>query len=146
MVTAIHYRVRPRGFTLVEAVIALVVLAAAAAGVLLVFSGPMAASADPMVRAQARAIASSYLDEIMLRAYGDGSCDAAAREDYGNIWCYDGLDEPPTNQFGDPIGALAAYNVVTAVSGDNATAAITVKVTHDSGRVDFSIESRRANY
>jgi len=137
-----------RGFTLVEAVVALVILAAATAGVLLVFAGPMAASADPMVRAQARALASSYVDEIRLRRFGSGpgDCSGTSREDYDTIWCYDGLNESPTNQFGESIGELSSYTVSASVDGDSDTATILVNVTHSSGRVDYTLETRRASF
>ena len=138
-----------RGFTLIEAVIALVILAAAAAGVLLIFAGPMAASADPQIRAQARAIASAYLDEVQLRDYGDGStCVGGARDEYETIWCYDDTDEqPPRNQFDNALNDLAAYRArVTVNEESSGVASIVVRVTHDSGRVDYELESRRADY
>lgn len=138
-----------RGFTLIEAVIALVILAAAAAGVLLIFAGPMAASADPQIRAQARAIASAYLDEVQLRNYGDVSnCVGGSRDAYETIWCYDGLDDqPPRNQFDNPINDLDAYRARVNVDEESSgVASIVVRVTHDSGRVDYELESRRADY
>jgi len=142
---------RPAGFTLVEAVVALVVLAAAAAGVLLIFAGPMAASADPQIRAQARAIASSYMDEIVLREYGTDTGDCGSpgdRAQYDNVGCYAAIDDeqPPVNQFGDPITQLAAYRVDVTVEPGDGGARITVRVRHDSGRVDYELVSNRGNY
>lgn len=138
------------GFTLVEAIIALVILAAAVAGVLLVFAGPMASSADPMVRAQARAIASGYMDEILLREYG-GDSGAGSRDLYTTIGDYHGLDDqPPENQFGDPLAELSDYRVrvdidpATPPAGGDAT--ITVRVSHDSGLVDYDLVSDRGDY
>jgi len=135
-----------RGFTLVEAVIALVVLAAAATGIM-ALCAQTAGSADPMLREQARAVASSYVDEIFLRRFGSGpgDCGQSARENFETIWCYDGLDEAPRNQFGDPITDLSDYRVTVRVSGDADAATIAVRVTHDSGRVDYRLESRRAS-
>lgn len=142
---------RANGFTLVEAVIALVILAAAAAGILLIFAGPMAASADPQIRAQARALATSYMDEIVLRAFRDGdgdkACDASSRENYDTIWCYDDLNEtPPKNQFGDEIGQLDDYTVEVSIGDDGDSATITVNVTHTSDLVDYDLVSNRGDY
>jgi len=146
------HRQRHAGFTLVEAVVALVILAAAAAGVLLIFAGPMAASADPQIRAQARAIASSYMDEIVLREYGTGTGDCGASEgqrgEYDNVGCYDWIvdEQPPVNQLGDEIPQLAAYQVDVTVEPGDGGARITVRVRHDSGRVDYELVSNRGNY
>lgn len=147
---------RSRGFTLIEAVIAIVVLAAAAAGVLAVFTtGPFAASADPLITAQARAVASSYMDEIVRKNYrtqDDGVTDCGVdegdRSNYDTIWCYDDLDEqPPRNQSGDEISELAAYSVTVTVDDDeDFGATIAVQVGHDSGRVDYELRSNRGDY
>lgn len=129
------------GFTLIEFIIALVVLGLGSA-LLVSFVTPTARSADPMLVAQSRAIASAYMDEILLREF-DGSC-AGGRADWEGIGCYDGLSEAPHDQFGNPIGVLAAYQVGVTVGGDPATVAVTV--THASGRGGFALESRRGNY
>lgn len=143
-----------RGFTLIEAVIALVILAAAAAGVLLVFAGPMAASADPQIRAQARALASSYMDEIVLRAFRDAEEDEKAcgedddRKNYDTIWCYRQInnESPPENQFGIPIDRLSDYTVNVSIDDDGTSATITVNVTHSSGKIDYDLVSNRGDY
>lgn len=58
-----------RGATLVELVVFIVVVGAALAGVLRVFVTATAASADPMVRRQALAIAESLLEEVQLMPF-----------------------------------------------------------------------------
>ncbi len=69
------------GFTLIELIIAVVVLAAAAAGVLLIYVQATASSADPMIRAQAQSIATAYMDEILLQAYADPETGATGATD-----------------------------------------------------------------
>lgn len=140
------------GFTLVELIIAVVVLAAAAAGVLLVYVQATASSADPMIRAQARSIATAYMDEILLQAYADpetgatGTTEESDRPDYDDVWDYDAINgEPPTDRTGNGIGALSDYTVSVDVSG-GPPAVITVNVVHDSGRVDYDVVSERENY
>ncbi len=60
---------RARGFTLVELLIFIVVIAAAIAGVLKVFTEATTRSADPAVRRQALAIAESLLEEVQLMPF-----------------------------------------------------------------------------
>lgn len=143
---------KARGFTLIESVIALVVLAAAAAGVLLIFAEATARSADPMIRAQAQAIAMGYMDEILLQAYADpetgatGATEEGNRSDYDDVWDYDGIsDSPPRDRTGNTISALGDYSVNVAVTG-GAPAVITVTVSHVTGKVEFALVSERADY
>ena len=59
----------PRGLSLVELILFIVVVSAALAGVLSVFLPATAASADPMLRRQALAIAESLLEEVQLMPF-----------------------------------------------------------------------------
>ncbi len=143
---------RITGFTLIEAIITLVVLAAAAAGVLLVFAETTARSADPMIRAQAQSIATAYMDEVLLQAYADpetgavGATEESDRADYDDVWDYDAISgESPTDRTGNSIGALSDYTVDVDVTG-GAPAVITVTVAHDSGLVDYDLVSEREDY
>lgn len=143
---------KARGFTLIESVIALVVLAAAAAGVLLIFAEATARSADPMIRAQAQSIAMAYMDEILLQAYADpetgatGATEEGSRSDFDDVWDYDGIVEQPTARTGLNIFALNDYTVSVDVAADGALAVISVTVSHVTGKVDFALVSERANY
>ncbi|MEX2500536.1 MAG: prepilin-type N-terminal cleavage/methylation domain-containing protein [Wenzhouxiangellaceae bacterium] len=137
---------RNHGFTLIEFIVALVIIGIAGAALLSAFITPVTNSADPQLIAQSRAIATSYMDEILLRDFGTGTCGGASREDYDTIWCYDGLNEPPTDQFGNTIGALSDYNVDVTVAGDATTATIVVNVSHPTGTGNLTLESRRGNY
>lgn len=146
----------PRGFTLIEALIAMVVLAAATTGVLLIFANATADSADPQVRAQARAVAEAYMDEILLQAYADpnggetGGAEAGeSRAGYDDVWDYDALgSQPPTGMFGNALAGLGSYTVTVTISGnypsDPATAR--VRVQHTSGRVDYTLRGERHDY
>lgn len=133
---------RTRGFTLIEFIVALVVLGLGSA-LLVSFITPTAGSADPMIQAQARAIASAYMDEILLRSFS-GDC-AGGRGEWSGIQCYAGLTEAPRDQFGNAITALADYQVQVSVSGGS-PAEIQVQVTHASGRGGFSLVSARGDY
>lgn len=147
---------RLRGFTLIEALIAMVVLAAATTGVLLIFANATADSADPQVRAQARAVAEAYMDEILLQPYADpdgsetgGAESGESRAGYDDVWDYDALgSQPPTDMFGNAISGLGSYTVTVTISGthpsDPATAH--VRVQHTSGLVDYTLQGERHDY
>ena len=108
-----------RGVTLVELLVSIVIVSIAASGVLGVLSMTTAASADPMIRHQAAAIAEAYLEEIMLKpvADPDGVDGEPARADYDDLDDYDGLaDAGARDQFGASIAGLANYNVTVSVA------------------------------
>lgn len=60
---------RPRGLSLIELLVFIVVVSAALAGVLRVFTQSTATSTDPLLRRQALAIAESLLEEIELMPF-----------------------------------------------------------------------------
>ncbi|QOC23830.1 type II secretion system protein [Wenzhouxiangella sp. AB-CW3] len=139
-----HSRVQ-RGFTLIEFIVSLVVIGIGAA-ILTGFVTPVARSADPMIQAQARAIATAYMDEILLREHGACSNPGSGnRGGWEEVFCYDGLDEAPHDQFGNPIASLSDYTVLVSVAG-NAPATIGVNVAHAGGGINYSLQSQRGDY
>lgn len=60
---------RQRGLSLVELVIAIMIVSVSVVGVLMVFDNSVRHSADPMVRKQAVAIAEAMLNEVLAQAY-----------------------------------------------------------------------------
>jgi len=110
---------RQRGVTLVELLLAIVVVGIAASTLLGVFSTTVASSADPMIRFQAAAVAEAYLDEVMLRPFidPDGSDGETSRAAFDDLDDYNGLvDVGARNQFGTPIPELSAYTVSVSVN------------------------------
>ncbi len=63
------WHARERGITLIELIVFIVVVAVGLSGVLAVFIPATAASADPMPRRQALAIAESLLEEVSLMPF-----------------------------------------------------------------------------
>jgi len=127
------------GVTLVELLVSIVIVSIAASGVLGVLSMTTAASADPMIRHQAAAIAEAYLEEILLKPITDpdGNDGEAARADYDDLDDYDGLaDIGARDQFGTPIPGLGNYNVAVAVSP---SAGLPAVPSADALRVDIVI-------
>ena len=62
---------RARGFSLIELIFFIVIVSVGLAGVLQVLQVTTGASADPMVRKQALALAESVLQEVVQKAYTD---------------------------------------------------------------------------
>jgi len=103
------------GVTLVELLVSIVIVAIAAGTILGLLAQTTAASADPMLRHQASAVAEAYLEEILLRPF-DGADGEGNRADYDDLDDYDGLVDPGArDQFGNPIPALSGYTVSVSV-------------------------------
>lgn len=132
---------RQRGMTLVELVIAIVIVGIAAAALYSAMASIGGRSADPMLRQQSLAIAEAYLEEILSRDFLDPTshdqCPArpAARIDYDNVCDYAGLDDSGARDAdGAPITGLGDYQVTVAVTPQafdslSAAAALQVVVT-----------------
>ena len=154
-----------RGATLIELVITIVIISISVAAVLATLSNMTGHSADPMIEAQATAIAESYLEEIMLKPYLDPTtgtvCPAptGGRSSYDNICDYNGLVD---NGAKDQTGAapanldLSAYKVSVTVnraatldnlSGSGAVLRVDVNVIYGDGSlVNITLSGYRTNY
>ena len=143
-------RPQQRGFTLIELIIFIVVVAVGLVGILKVMDVTVKSSADPMVRKQAMALADSILEEILLKAYDDPdglpNVVEPTRADWDNVNDYHGK----TNADLAPLPAeLASYVIGIAVVDDAATLGIaakkvTVTVTHGSEVITMT--GYRSNY
>ncbi|WP_170298946.1 prepilin-type N-terminal cleavage/methylation domain-containing protein [Massilia eburnea] len=87
-----------RGFTLVEMIIAMVIIAVGLAGVLGVLSRTAVSSTDPMVSKQMTAIAEGMMEEIQLKPFIDhtatpfNGCDRSAFDDLDDYAGYGGAN------------------------------------------------------
>ncbi|MCI0401392.1 MAG: prepilin-type N-terminal cleavage/methylation domain-containing protein [Gammaproteobacteria bacterium] len=139
-------RDRQSGLTLIELVVAMVVIAVATSTIILLVSDVTRRSADPMVQEQADAIAQSYVEEILLRPFCDPNDFASAvdcptlcvssgctscsgnttngvtmetRSTYDDICDYDGLTNTgAVDQNNNLIAGLEAYSVTVNVLDD----------------------------
>jgi MSHA pilin protein MshD len=116
---------RSRGFTLVEAILAIAIVGVAMAGVATVFVMTTRHSADPMVQQQAQFIAESYLEEILRQPFFDGDedkvCPApeASRNLFDNVCDYRNISNAaPADATGTAITALGNYKVSVTVTRD----------------------------
>jgi len=149
------------GVTLVELVIAMVAVSIAVGGAMQVVAFTARASADPLILAQAAAVAESTLEEVTSRAFfdpedgaGAGACPPpeASRALFDNVCDYHGLDDlGARDQSGAPLAGLSAYRVRVAVdsaavlggqTGATAVLRADVRVTHPSG-LDVTVSGYR---
>ncbi|OYU98898.1 MAG: prepilin-type cleavage/methylation domain-containing protein [Burkholderiales bacterium PBB5] len=132
-------RARQGGFTLPEALLAIVVIGVGLAGVMLAFSTVVRHGADPVLRKQMTAIAQELLEEIQLKPYTAAANSAAsgcARDTFNDVLDYNGYASSGfCTVDGVAISALSTFNVSTTVAsatlnGVAAALKITVTVQH----------------
>jgi MSHA pilin protein MshD len=114
----IHMTTSQRGMTLIEVVIAIVVVATSVSAILGLLSSNIGRSADAMITAQAVAVAESYLEEITLKPFvdPDGTDGEAVRANFDDADDYNGLlDVGAIDQFGVPVPGLSAYTISVGV-------------------------------
>ena len=147
---------RQAGTTLIELVIAIVIVSIAVSAVLMALSMTVGYSADPMIRHQAIAIAEAYLEEIALKAFDDpdGVDGEANRTLYDDVNDYNGLvDVGARDQFNAALAGLDDYTVTVAVTASSALPSIastdlfliSVTITH-TANINFTVSAYRANF
>lgn len=136
-------RHRVRGMTLVELVVAIVVIGVGLAGVLVAFNQAVRGSADPMVRKQMLAIAEEMMEEITLKPFAVQPLvppPGCARAVHDDALDYDGYASAGICDIsGVLIPSLAAYSVAVTVTPGalpNGVAALVVVVTVTHGPVE----------
>lgn len=124
-----------RGFTLVEAVVTMVVISIAVLAVGQALAFAFSRQSDGLWQAKAVALAESYMEEILARRYDEAApvggvppcapaavpCSAAgsdgeSRARFDDVDDYHGLDEqPPLDVDGNPRSDYASYRVQVSV-------------------------------
>ena len=145
---------RQGGFTLVEMIVAIVILGVGLAGVMLAFSSAARGSADPVVHQQMLAIAEEMMEEIQLKPYASASNSApagCARDTYNDVSDYQGY--ATSGQIctvdGVAIAELASYSVSVGVATDSlagVAAARRITVTVTRGSDSFALTGWRTDY
>lgn len=82
-----------RGFTMIEMIVAMVIIAVGLTGVLIVFQSSVRASVNPLVNKQLLAVAEELLEEIELRPYDaavGGTSAGCARAGFRRVSDYNG--------------------------------------------------------
>jgi len=137
------------GFTLIEMIIAIVVLAIALTGVLISYNVAVRGSSDALVSKQLVAIAEEMMEEILLKpfapgpgvaAVGPADCGQAGsvRNAFDDVLDYNGYETPNIcNIDGVAVAGLAGYSVRVVVVPDNTLglgAANTLRITVTAAR------------
>jgi MSHA pilin protein MshD len=106
---------RMRGVTLIELVISIVVIAVSVSAVMGVLTMLSTGSAEAMVRNQAVAIATAYLEEVRLKDFAANGV-PGSRSLYDDMSDYNGLtDVGARDQLGNAIAGLEQYTVTVSV-------------------------------
>jgi MSHA pilin protein MshD len=154
-----------RGLTLVELVLSIVIISVTGVALIAAVSTVAGRSADPMVRAQALAIAGAYLEEVSLAPLCDpaynpdgnaattcrsecttrpcvGGCGGASfgaesgRADFDDVCDYDGLvDNGAHDRQGNALPELAGYRVDVSVLDGASVSLGSPAITPANGRV-----------
>lgn len=111
---------RVRGMTLIELIVAIVVLGVGLTGVLVAYNQAVMRSADPMVTKQMLAIAEELMEEISLRPFAAGGVTppaGCARSAHDDVMDYDGYASAGICDIdGVAVPSLASYAVAVAVT------------------------------
>lgn len=141
------------GFTLIEMIVAIVILSVGLAGVLSAFNMVVQSSSDPLVHKQMLALAEEMMEEVMLKPFaaGPGTISGCTRTSADDIADYAGYSQPVCTIDGTPIAALSGYNVAvtltaSAVGAVPAASAQQVTVTVTHGGDSISLTGWRIDY
>lgn len=141
-----------RGFTLVEMLIAIVVIGVGIAGVMLAFSTVARTSGDPQIRHQLLAIAEEMLEEVSLKPYAAAANTApsgCARDTFNDVLDYNGYNQPACTVDGTAISALSGYTVNVSVAASTLSGvseAYRISVTVARGSESLTLVGWRTNY
>jgi MSHA pilin protein MshD len=144
-----------RGMTLMELILAIVIIGVGLAGVLVAFNQAVVGSADPMVRKQMLAVAEEMMDEISLKPYATAANAAAtgcARNTFNDVLDYNGYKTTTgiCDIDGATIATLSTYNVSVVAAADtlpNGVAALRIAVTVTHGGTEtFTLVGYRTDW
>lgn len=119
---------RAAGFTLIEMIIAVVIISVGLAGVMLAFNTTVRSSADPLIQKQMLAIAEEMMEEVLLKPFamtGTAPTNAATtcgtagavRSAFNDVSDYAGYMTAGICEIdGVAVAGLDGYNVVVAVN------------------------------
>ena len=150
----------PKGFTLIELVVAIVILSIGATAFIVLINQSTRRSVDPVIIQQANAIAQSYLEEIMLNPFcdpdlstdcpafcsGGNTCSIctaseASRDVYDDICDYRGVNDTngALDRDENPIAGLGSYNINITVNDTTAALNGLSAANNEVMRIDVNV-------
>ncbi len=141
------YSRRMAGVTLIELIIAIVIVSAALAGLVAAFTAANRASADPVITQQMLAIGEGMMEEVLLKPFAVDNAASPTRADFNDVRDFDPADDANPGYAstgindidGNAIAGLETYNVSVRVNRNGVALAnvaagdalrVTVTVTH----------------
>ena len=143
-----------QGFTLIEMILAIVIIGVGLAGVMLALSVAVRSSADPVVNQQMLSIAEELIEEVQLKPFlasPNSAAGGCARDTYNDVSDYNGYAS--SGQIctvdGTAVSALAGYSVnvgvaTASLSGIGGSKRITVTVS--KGTQSLTLVGWRTDY
>jgi MSHA pilin protein MshD len=108
-------RTLQRGMTLIELIVAIVIISISMISVLLLLSSQAMHSGDAMIQTQATHIADAYLSEVIQQQYSP-QANPGGRINFNDVDDYNGLnDAVATDRSGTPVPGLNAFSVRVTV-------------------------------
>jgi len=145
--------------TLIELIVAIVIIGIGLAGVLLTFTTTVRYSADPMVRKQLSAIADEMMDEILLKPFAVTAPNppfaGCARDTYNDVRDYNGYSAvnicdidgaTVLSEVGVSVSVSPPAASPVSLSGVAATDQLTVRVNVTRGTESYSLTGWRTCY
>ena len=142
---------RAAGVTLVELIIAIVVVGIALASIMSVFVVTTQHSADPMVRVQAQILAEGYLDEVLLKKFYDTTtnkvCPGGAASHASYVCGYNGLSEAPITGYTASVSVTSSGVTLGSLNNVSVIRVLQVDVTVTGpASTSITLTGFRANY
>jgi len=149
---------RLSGMTLIELIVAIVIISIGLAGMLLAFNTTVRHSGDPLVRKQMSAIADEMMEEILLKPFAvaaNAAPAACARDTYNDVRDYNGYSAANVcdidgttvlNGYGVSVSVSPPAAAPVSLSGVPAADQLTVKVTVTHGSDSYALTGWRTCY
>ena len=145
--------------TLIELIVAIVIIGIGLTGVLLTFTTTVRHSADPMVRKQLSAIADEMMEEILLKPFAVTAPNppfaGCARDTYNDVRDYNGYSAvnicdidgaTVLSEVGVSVSVSPPAALPVSLSGVAATDQLTVRVNVTRGSESYSLTGWRTCY
>lgn len=135
---------RMAGVTLVELIIAIVIVAVALAGLVATFTATSRASTDPVITQQMVAIAETMMEEVLLKPFATADGGAGAnRAQYNDIWDFAGYPAKSavTDIGGAALPGLGNYTVTVTVEALGANAITGIAPAGAAARIQVTVRN-----